>query len=58
MWISKKKYLKMKERMKQLEKDKKELQTQCGKNQQKGLKYKPPYHFRKELPEKIMIRRY
>ena len=54
MWISKKKYLEMKERMKQLEKDKKELQTQCGKNQQKGLKYKPPYHFRKE----IMIRRY
>ena len=58
MWISKKKYLEMKERMKQLEKDKKELQTQCGKNQQKGLKYKPPNHFRKELPEKIMIRRY
>lgn len=32
MWISKKKYLEMKERMKQLEEDKKELQTQCGKN--------------------------
>lgn len=58
MWISRKKYLEMKERIKQLEEDKKELQTQCDKYQQKGSKYKPVFHLRKGLPEKIMIRRY
>lgn len=58
MWISKKKYLKMKEMIQDLKKDKKELQTQCDKYQQKGSKYKSVYHFRKELPKKIMIRRY
>ncbi len=56
MWISKKKYLEMKERIKQLEEDKKELQTQCDKYQQKGLKHKLVYHHREGLPEKIMRR--
>lgn len=58
MWISKKKYRAMKETIKQLEKDKKELQTQCDKYQQKGLKHKAVYHPRIELPEKIIIHRY
>lgn len=58
MWISKKKYREMKETIKQLEKDKKELQTQCDKYQQKGSKYKAVYHPRKELPEKITIHRH
>lgn len=58
MWISKKKYKAMKEAIKQLEEDKKELQTQCDKYQQKGSKYKPVYHPRIELPEKIIIHRH